>query len=222
MGGSVMPARIVIVVLAIVALPFVIVGQSPTSKAEPSSTVPPECDKPELLAKGRPIMIPWRNGFSLGVSLAKQEFKADEPIAMHIWIDNPGDTPAAVLTCEDLDFFKANDFGLFGSDGHKLLSHEESRMQAECRAKPGSEMGGWVCASNVLFEVPSRTCINTDDEYIRHYDFTIVLTRKYNLTPGDYAVRPLRPSDLAEDMCKPDYKRPLPVSSGAKLTFSVK
>ena len=163
-------------------------------------------------------MIPWRNGLALGISLTRQEFKAGEPIVMHIWVDNAGNASSEIFTCSDLDKFKANGFGLFGDDEHKLLSHSESRTQSECKVDPGHvRIVQAPCKRDMVLEIPAHTCVNGDG-----YDYTTILTESYDLPVGEYTIRPLQQlSGVAEDMCKPDYESPPPMPSGASLSFTV-
>ncbi|HEV2136533.1 MAG TPA: hypothetical protein VGR47_20100 [Terracidiphilus sp.] len=62
-------------------------------------------------------MVPARGGVNIGISLAQREYNSDEPIQLHIWVDNTSDSPAGVFTCMDLDLFKRIGFSDFCPEG---------------------------------------------------------------------------------------------------------
>jgi len=210
-----MPTRVVILCLAIVASPLAIAGQTNTPPtAEPTAAIPSDCNSPELLTRGRPIMIPWRNGLALGISLAKQSFKAGEPITLYLWAENNGDTPGGASTCADLGRFKADSLDIYTVGGRRIPNRHEASIREQCSTNPriAEAMSAQKCLRNFLIRIPAHTCVNGDS-----MDFTIRLTDNYDLPPGNYSVRPRREIDV----CKRDKDLSTPQAPEPALTFSV-
>jgi hypothetical protein len=186
--------------------------------SDPTTQIPQDCDKPELLSKGRPMMIPMGKDLAFGLSLANHDFKAGEDITLHVWVDNTGNEKAGVMTCIGLDFFKATGFDLYDAYGHRVLSRDEAKMQKECNANPEHDKivirGGGCCTRNLPIYIPAHTCVTNDE-----YDFTTSLTAAYDLPPGEYTVRPHQGE--REDLCKPQKEQPFRAEPGKDLTFSV-
>lgn len=145
-----------------------------------------DCTQAQLLANGRPIMMPLRDSIWIGISLAQSKFKAGEPIELHVWIDNGGGAPAGVFTCMDLERFTANGITIFAQDGRRVLSKDEEKAGRECSAnlQQTTQRGLWACMRNILLKVPAHTCVTRND-----YDFDYDLTSRYRLPAGKYAVR---------------------------------
>jgi hypothetical protein len=187
--------------------------------ADPTTPIPQDCNKPELLSRGRPIMIPKGKDLAFGLSLAKHDFTVGEKITLHIWVDNTGDTPAGVMTCMGLDHFKANGFNIYDAYGHRLLRRNEAKIQEGCKTNPTHSRfwGGWSCTRNFPITIPAHSCVNGDD-----YDFTTLLTDSYDLPPGEYTVRS-RKDEWHDpvDVCKPQDELPFHPEPGKELTFSV-
>jgi hypothetical protein len=165
-----------------------------------------DCSQPQLLAYGRPVMIPMRNGLAIGISLAQYEFKVAEPIELHIWIDNTGNAPAGVFTCMDLEHFKTNGIAILAHDGHRVLSRDAQKARGECSANPNGRVqwgGPWVCARNILLKIPAHTCITRND-----YDFESDLTSRYDLPPGKYSIRLQTDWERGVDLCAHELSEP--------------
>ena len=214
-----MRTKVALLCLGLCVLPGSIGGQTNLQlAARPTASIPPDCDKPELLAKGQPIMTQWRNGLAFGFSLPKHGFKAGEPIVLAIWVDDPGDASAGVMTCEDLGQFRTKHIGIYDADGRRVPSQLENRIQEKCATNPRiEEMMSQRCFRNFAIHVPAHTCVNGDSP-----DFTSVLTDVYDLPSGDYAVR-LR-SEASIDMggiCGRGDKAPVPPEPGTAVRFSV-
>lgn len=77
------------------------------------SSIPLECKKQDLLANGKPFMTQAGNDLALGFSLLRSEFKAGDPIQLHIWVYKRGDVAAGVFTCMDLQAFKSGGFEVY-------------------------------------------------------------------------------------------------------------
>jgi hypothetical protein len=191
-------------------------AQTHPASADPTTPVPPDCNKPELLARGRPIMIPMGKDLAFGLSLAKHEFKAGEGITLHLWIDNTGEAPAGVMTCMGLDYFKAKGFLLYDASGHRVLSRRDAKVHEQCKSNPdlANLEGEWSCSRNFPIMIPAHTCVNGDD-----FDFTTELTSDFDLPPGEYTVRPSK--GIIEDVCKPPIEDAFHRAPGEDLTFSV-
>ena len=185
------------------------------ASSDPTTAIPRDCDKPELLSRGRPIMIPMGKDLAFGLSLADHEFKAGEAITLHIWVDNTGDSRAGVWTCMGLDYFKATGFDLYDAYGHRVLRRNEAKMQEKCDTDTGfRRVERGVCLRNFQIYIPAHSCLTGDE-----YDFTTNLTAAYDLPPGEYTVRPSQ-GEL-EDVCKPQKAEPFHALPGKDLRFSV-
>jgi len=214
-----MQGRIATVFLAFVLLPFWANGQNRTTPAaEPKTQVPPDCDKPDLLVAGRPILAPVGNDLAIGISLAKQEFRVAEAIVLHIWIDNPGDAPSSFQSCGDIDFFKAYGIELFGADGRRILSRSDKELSEQCKT---GYPAVWTCAGNGVIPIPAHTCERMGSVSL-NYLFPKAPRNSYALPPGTYTIRLRQDSGGGGNMCKMEAKNPRSVTSGPTLTFSVK
>jgi hypothetical protein len=186
--------------------------------SDPTSAIPRDCDKPKLLTRGRPIMIPMGKDLAFGLSLADHEFTAGEEITLHVWVDNTGNEKAGVWTCMGLDYFKATGFDLYDAYGHRVLRRNEAKMRMECNADPEHDQflgrGGWACSRNFPIYIPAHTCVTNDE-----HDFTTGLTDDYDLPPGEYTVRPHQGEP--QDVCKPQKEQPFRAEPGKDLMFSV-
>jgi hypothetical protein len=145
-----------------------------------------DCAQAQLLANGRPIMMPLRDDVGIGISLAQRKFKTGEPIELHIWISNRGGASAGVFTCMDLERFRSNGISIFAQDGHRVLSQDEEKARKECAVSPqrATQWGVWACARNILQNIPAHSCVTKKDS-----DFEFDLTNRYRLPPGKYAIR---------------------------------
>jgi len=192
-------------------------AQTHPASSDPSAPVPPDCNKPELLSKGRPVMLPMGKDLAFGLSLSNHEFSAGDPITLHIWVDNTSGASVGVMTCMGLDYFKTTGFDLYDSYGHRILRRAEAKALEQCKADPLLvQIGGWSCTRNFPINIPAKTCVTRDD-----YDFTASLTDEYDLPPGKYTLQPHHNNGLGEDACKPPEELPFHPAPGADLTFSV-
>lgn len=179
--------------------------------APPGIPLFPDCDKPDLLAHGRPMMMLVGPHLGMGISIAKDTFHAGEPIRLNVWADNQADTPAGVDTCWDLDLFKSRGFEILDRDGNRILSREGARA---CNADPGVA-SLWVCHRSFPIPIPAHSCVTDDD-----YDFSINLADHYDLPPGEYTLR-LRPKwREMQHVCESEESGPFHRQPG-DLTFTV-
>lgn len=164
--------------------------------APPGISLFPDCDKPELLAHGQPVMMFVGAHLGMGVSISKSTaHQVGQPVTLNVWVDNQADTPVGVMTCETLDLFKSRGFEIFDTDGHRILSTEDARTCSTDPAPPDI----WVCHRNFPISIPAHTCVTRDD-----YDFRINLADSYDLPPGEYTIR-LQPAwrqMRMRDVCK--------------------
>lgn len=215
-----MPTNVSLLCLALTVLPVVISAQTTTPpSARPGASIPPDCNKPELLAKGQPVMTHWRDGLAFGFSLPKHDFKVGEPIVLAIWVDNPSDSPAGVMTCSDLGYIEEKRIGIYDASGRRILDRFETRIQEKCKTRPlvAEAMSQWRCLGNITIHVAAHTCVNGDSP-----DFTSMLTVERDLPPGDYTVRARSDNArTAMGVCKPEDKAPVPPEPGTAVSFSV-
>ena len=187
--------------------------------ADPSGPVPRDCDKPGLLAMGRPSMMPANGGVAWGLSMASHRFVKGEPVPLHIWIDNGSDQETGVWTCMELDYFKARGFELYDAYGHRVLRKREIQLREQCAKDPriGAIDAGWSCTRNFQIPIPQHTCVNGDN-----YDFTAQLTQEYDLPPGEYTVRVREgKAQPTENICAEHPEAPFVIAPGKDLTFEV-
>lgn len=186
---------------------------------EPDGPVPRDCAKPELLALGRPSMMPSRGSVAWGLSVASHRFVKGEPAPLHLWIDNAGDEPIGVWTCMELDYFKDRGFDLFDAYGHRVLRKREINLSEECRKDPKVAQleRAWSCTRNFEIPIPAHTCVNGDN-----YDFTSQLAQEYDLPPGEYTVH-LRDgnAESTDNICAEHQDAPLAITPAKDLTFEV-
>jgi hypothetical protein len=206
-----MPANRALILFAMVMSYFA--GSCIALRAESNTAVPPDCNKPELLTRGRPVMAKKRNDVSFGLSLERHEFKPGDEIRLHVWVDNAGNTPVDVLTCSDLELFKSSGFDIYAQDGHRLLSRSELDLQKRC--PKGFELGA-SCGRNLSIEIPAHTCRTGDD-----YDFSTSLTARYDLAPGRYTLQFRKRQLQIEDICTPQTQQSSHPEPSAELTFTV-
>lgn len=177
---------------------------NPASPRNAALRIPADCNRPSLLANGYPIMTSLRDGLTIGVSLAQHEFKAGDPIKLHIWVDNASGAPAGVFSCFDLEPFKRVGFQIFSQNGKRILSRGELDDRKECSTHSES-VSGWggpaACARNIMFTIPARTCITRDD-----YDFATEITSSYELPPDEYLIRLRTNWSSGIDLCRPGIK----------------
>lgn len=178
-------------------------ASSPSSERIPHALR--DCTQAQLLANGRPIMMPLRDNVGIGISLAQRKFKTGEPIELHIWIDNRGDAPAGVFTCMDLERFRANGIAIFAQDRHRVLSQDEEKARKECAANPqrATQWGLWACARNILLNIPAHTCVTKSN-----YDFEFDLANRYRLPPGQYAIRLQAGWQRGVNLCAQNFAEP--------------
>jgi hypothetical protein len=184
------------------------------------SSVPGDCNKPDLLVRGYPSMIPSESALKWGISLSSRTFVRGQPIPLHLWLDNSSDEPASVWTCQDLDYFKARGFDLYDAYGHRVLRKAEASLQEKCAAKDPATVHirtGWMCTRNFPIQIPSHSCVNGDS-----YDFTAELQQSYDLPPGEYTVH-VRTGVKEESAnpCDMHASAPFTATPGADLTFDV-
>lgn len=193
--------------------------------AMPTTPVPPDCDKPKLLAKGHPVMLTTRNGVAFGISLTKIRFMAGKPITLHVWVDNTNNVPVGIYTCPDITRFKAEGFDLFDAYGHRIFRKSHASIAQECREDPEGtriEPDVFGCLDSARLVIPAHGCMNTDIYFeYDHSTFKTNLAADYVLPPGEYT---LRPRDWHEEGAYSCKNLPEPVydgKPGPSLTFSV-
>ena len=184
----------------------------------PATSIPPECDKPELLVNGRPSMMPMRANLAFGFSVAEHQFKTGDPIKLHVWVNNSGDDPVGVMTCDDLDRIKAQGFDLFDANGRRLLNRQDAKVAQECKTNPRGanfHRGVWICTRNFPITIPAHTCVTRDD-----YDFATDLAGGYDLPPDKYTLRLRTNWKVVEDLCRQQSGDPISPQLG-DINFSV-
>jgi hypothetical protein len=155
--------------------------------AEGSFPIEPSCNTAELRAMGTPQLISVRPNIAFGISAPQNNFILGEKISLQFWVNNTGDVPIGVMTCSELDYFKSRGFDLYDAYGHRILDQSEIRFVEKCRTDPGVaeiEREVWGCTRNFPIPIPAHTCITK-----RGYDFTVDVSERFRLPPGEYTVR---------------------------------
>lgn len=186
---------------------------------EPSAPIPADCDKPELLALGRPSMISSNGSLARGFSLASHTFVKGEHIELHQWFDNSSDNPISDNPvsdggCRSLYCYSAPSFELYDAYGHRVLNKTESERRKGCEDNSKAQLVDNDSRNPRFdFRIPPHTCLNTS--YVR-------LDGEYDLPPGEYTVHirtdpkepPVNPCDLHQGA-------PFVPTPGKDLTFDV-
>lgn len=120
----------------------------------------------------------------MGVSIAKDTFKAGEATNLNVWVDNQSDAPVNVYNCSFVGLFLSRGFEILDRDGHRILS----KAVAEACSHDPREVNIFVCHRDIRIEIPAHTCLTRDDS-----DFSINVARDYGFAPGEYTLR-LRPN----------------------------
>ena len=169
----------------------------------PEFPISPNCGEADFSKLGRPMMLAPRGRLQFGLSVGLERITYESPAMLHLWIDNPTDEDASVMTCATLDFFWAEEFDLYDAYGHRLVKKSEQENGKQKTTSPDGHpykacLGGWVCSRNFAIPIPARTCTN-GDHY--PYDFNRDLLSYYDLPPGTYYVVP-RTSKLDQSLCR--------------------
>jgi hypothetical protein len=160
-------------------LPAFLAGQAKDSEVSGAPTVPEACAKEASRATGQPYMLATKRNLQFGFS-SRPSPATKVPLA--IWVSNPTNEEAAVMTCGDLEFFFSSGFDVLDHDGMRVPSKQE----VNTRRGPSSD-GRLVCLRNVLLRVPPHSCIHGDFDKPT-YDLVKDLSETYALKPGRYTL----------------------------------
>jgi hypothetical protein len=95
-----------------------------------------------------------------------------------------------VLTCEDIDHFRAREIEVLDAAGKPILSLDAEKRRRD-QAAGNVSLEVWACVMNMLFTVPPHTCLDgtfSKPEYV----FARDLSKYYSLQPGRYSLMVLR------------------------------
>jgi len=157
------------------------------TQASESAPIPSECNKPELLAHGRPHPIEGTHDPEYGLSMEQHEFVRDEPIPLYLWTNNSSNHSIERAACTDIEpaYFKAGGFVLYDAYGHRLLNKSQIATDKQCKADPSGYYNPLMCTVSVSFSLPAHTCTSS----------RIDLTKDYELPPGEYTISTRDPGD---------------------------
>jgi hypothetical protein len=162
--------------------------QAKLAQASEPAPIPSECNKPELLAHGRPHPIEGTHDPEYDLSMEQQEFVRDEPIPLYLWTNNSTDHPIELGSCAEPAYFKAGGFVLYDAYGHRVLNKSQIASDKQCKADPSGIYNPLVCTVNAgPFQLPAHTCTNS----------RIDLAKDYELPPGEYTLSTRDPGDTA-------------------------
>ncbi len=150
-----------------------------------AAPVPQECNRPELLAHGRPIPIEGTHEPAYELSMVQHEFVKDEAIPLYVWTVNSTDHPIEVGGCTRPAYLRAGGFVLYDAYGHRVLSNRQATYDKQCQAHPDGYYDSLVCTATVSFTIAPHTCMNNP----------VDLAKEYGLPPGEYTVSTRDPGD---------------------------
>jgi hypothetical protein len=150
------------------------------------------CSAMISLDTGQPVMF-IRGPLTWGLSTKSVAY--GQKLLVLLWIYNPSEEPLPVLTCSDLDHFRAREIEVLDSAGKHIPSLEEEKRRRDQDAGHFSP-AVWSCARNVLFTVPPHTCLHGTFSK-PEYDFARDLNKYYPLRPGLYSLTVMRNQGLA-------------------------
>ncbi len=156
-----------------------------SSPLVPAPRLSSECNKPELLAHGRPQHIQGTHDPVYGLSMEKDMFVRDEPVPLFLWTDNTSDHAIDRDTCGEPAYLKSGGFVLYDAYGHRMLNKRQLASDTQCKADPLHFYDPLICTSSFSYTLPAHTCSNS----------RIDLTRDYELPPGHYTVSTRDPGD---------------------------
>lgn len=173
------------------------VGQDDTKN--PISPLPADCRQQTASFYGMPVFTHADTKAQLGLSIEHTSFLQGQKVTLHIWVNNPGQAVAYVMTCEDLDYFKTRGFDLYDRHGHLLLTRQDQKAEQQCNENPklaNFQYSLFVCLRNFAIPVAAHTCMTGDD-----YDFTLDLSSRYDLSPQHYRLH-LRQDWKPRNICE--------------------
>jgi hypothetical protein len=171
--------------------------------------IPPECNKPELLAHGRPLPIEGTHDPAYGLSMEQHEFVRDEPTPLYLWTINSSDHPIELGGCREPAYSRAGGFVLYDAYGHRLLNKRQVALDKQCKADPSGYYNPLMCTAVVSFSIPSHTCISSP----------IDLGKDYELPPGEYTISTRDPGDPVS--CPRRDDKPFKPNPGTDIGFKV-
>jgi len=181
-----------------------------TSEAAPEAPIPTECDKPELLANGRPRMIEGTHDPEYGLSMVKREFVRDEPIALYLWINNSSNGDLNLGMRAEPAYFKAGGFVIYDAYGHRVLNKSQVALDKQCKATPSGVFPMPACTACVQpAPFPAHTCKN----------YSVILSLGYELPPGEYILSTRDPGDVGS--CPRESNRPFQPNPLTDISFEV-
>lgn len=162
------------------ALPAMLADQVSALQVPNDRLTPESCAREVSASTGMPYMVMSKGALEFGISSRPEPF---HKVPLAIWVSNPTDKEAAVLTCSDLEFFFYREMSVFDQDGHRVPSKQEIKDHAE----PAPLRDQWKCLRNILRRIPPHGCIHGDLDKPDH-DFVKELTDLYVLKPGSYTI----------------------------------
>jgi hypothetical protein len=156
------------------------------AQASEPAPIPSDCNKPELLAHGRPHLIEGTHDPEYGLSMEQHEFVRDEPVPLYLWTYNSSDHPIELGSCIEPAYLKAGGFVLYDAYGHRVLNKGQIATDKQCKADPSGIYNPLECTVNAgPFQLPAHTCTNS----------RIDLAKDYELPPGEYTLSTRDPGD---------------------------
>lgn len=152
--------------------------QAKLAQASEPAHIPSECNRPELLAHGRPHPIEGTHDPEYGLSMVQHEFVRDQAIPLYIWTINSSDHEIELGGCAEPAYLKAGGFVLFDAYGHRVLSRRQVALDKACKADAAGCYDGIMCTATVSFSLPAHTCTVSG----------ISLAIDYELPPGEYTI----------------------------------
>lgn len=175
----------------------------------PQAPIPAECNRAELLAHGRPLLIDGAHDPAYGLSMTQHEFVRDEAVPVYLWTNNSSDHAIEIGGCTEPGYFRAGGFVLYDAYGHRILNKRQIASDKECKAHPDGYYNPPVCTATVSFSLAAHTCMSNP----------VDLAREYDLPPGEYTISTRDPGDGAS--CPRRGERPHPWDPATDIGFKV-
>jgi hypothetical protein len=171
--------------------------------------IPVECNKPELLAHGRPYPIEGTREPAYSFSMPEREFTRGDPMPLYIWTVNTSDKAIERSVCSYPAFLKAGGFVLYDAYGHRILNNRQVASDKECKADPAGYRSLLGCSGASAPPIPPHSCANSP----------IDLNKTYELPPGEYTLSTRDPGDA--DSCPLRGDKPYTPNPNMDIIFRV-
>ena len=178
-------------------------------RASSHVAIPMECNKPELMAYGRPHPIEGAHEPAYSFSMPQRQFTRGDPIPFYIWVVNSSDKDIERGFCSDPAFLKAGGFVLYDAYGHRILNKRQVASDKACKADPVAYRDSLDCSGFQPPPIPAHSCTSSPTD----------LNQTYELPPGEYTLSTRDPGDNIA--CPHRSDKPYTPNPDTDITFRV-